>query len=97
MSTSFIGDVSIVEVCGNVCGLYFMLEEFLKKSRRKCHNVAARCNKLTTRHMPHSIHGDYWDVPSRKRYNMALKKGGNKVNISNRRILSIDSLSRDSL
>ena len=36
-----------------------MLEEFKKKSRRKCHNVAVRCNKLTTRHMINSIHGDY--------------------------------------
>jgi hypothetical protein len=38
-STSFIGDVSIVEVYVTVFGLYFMLEEFKKKSRRKCHNV----------------------------------------------------------
>jgi len=27
MSTSFIGNVSIVEVYGNVCSLYFMLEK----------------------------------------------------------------------
>jgi len=33
MSTSFIGDVSVVEVYVNVCGLNFMLEEFKKKSR----------------------------------------------------------------
>jgi len=33
MSTSFIGGVSIVEVCVYVCGLYFMLEKFSKKSR----------------------------------------------------------------
>jgi hypothetical protein len=33
MSTSFIGDVSVVEVYGNICGLNFMLEEFKKKSR----------------------------------------------------------------
>jgi hypothetical protein len=33
MSTSCIGDVSIVEVYVNVCGLYFMLEKFSKKSR----------------------------------------------------------------
>ena len=40
MSTSFIGDISVVEVCVYVCGLYFMLEELKKKSRQKCHNVA---------------------------------------------------------
>jgi hypothetical protein len=62
MSTSFIGDVSVVEVYVTVCGLYFMLEEFKKKSRRKCHTVAVRCNKLTTRHMTNSIHDDYWDA-----------------------------------
>jgi hypothetical protein len=33
MSTSFIGDVSVVEVYGNICSLNFMLEEFKKKSR----------------------------------------------------------------
>ena len=33
MSTSFIGDISVVEVCVYVCGLYFMLEKFSKKSR----------------------------------------------------------------
>jgi hypothetical protein len=33
MSTSFIGEVSVVEVYGNACGLNFMLEEFKKKSR----------------------------------------------------------------
>jgi hypothetical protein len=33
MSTSFIGDVSVVEVYVNVCGLHFMLEELQKKSR----------------------------------------------------------------
>jgi hypothetical protein len=33
MSTSFIGDVSIVEVYVNACSLNFMLEEFKKKSR----------------------------------------------------------------
>jgi hypothetical protein len=33
MSTSFIGDVSVVEVCVNAFGLNFMLEEFKKKSR----------------------------------------------------------------
>jgi len=33
MSTSFIGDLSVVEVYGNACGLNFMLEEFKKKSR----------------------------------------------------------------
>jgi hypothetical protein len=27
MGTSLIGDISVIEVCGNVCGLYFMLEE----------------------------------------------------------------------
>jgi len=42
MSTSFIGNVSIIEVCKNVCSLYFMLEEFQKKSRGKCHNVVVR-------------------------------------------------------
>jgi hypothetical protein len=39
MSTSFIGDISVVEVCVYVCGLCFMLEELKKKSRQKCHNV----------------------------------------------------------
>ena len=33
MSTSIIGDVSVVEVYVYVCGLYFMLEKFSKKSR----------------------------------------------------------------
>jgi hypothetical protein len=33
MSTSFIGDVSIIEVYDNVYSLYFMLEELQKKSR----------------------------------------------------------------
>jgi len=42
MSTSFIGDVSVVEVCVYVCGLYFMLEELKKKSRQKYHKVAVR-------------------------------------------------------
>jgi len=32
-------DVSIVEVYVNACGLYFMLEGFLEKSRQKYHNV----------------------------------------------------------
>ena len=40
MSTSFIGDVSIIEVCVCICGIYFMLEEFKKKSIQKYHNVA---------------------------------------------------------
>jgi len=35
MSTSFIGYVSIVEVCVYVCGLNFMLEELKNKSRQK--------------------------------------------------------------
>jgi hypothetical protein len=42
MSTSFIGDISIVEVYVTVCGLYFMLEELKKKSRKKYHNVVVR-------------------------------------------------------
>ena len=33
MSTSFIGEVSVVEVYVNACGLNLMLEEFKKKSR----------------------------------------------------------------
>ena len=33
MSTSFIGEVSVVEVYGNIFSVYFMLEEFKKKSR----------------------------------------------------------------
>ena len=33
MSTSFIGEVSVVEVYVNACGLNLMLEEFNKKSR----------------------------------------------------------------
>jgi len=33
MSTSFIGDLSVVEVYGNICSLNFMLEGFKKKSR----------------------------------------------------------------
>ena len=32
MSTSFIGDVSVVEVYGNIFSVYFMLEELIKKS-----------------------------------------------------------------
>ena len=44
MSTSFIGDISFVEVCGNVYGLYFMLEELKKKSRKMHHNVVVRRN-----------------------------------------------------
>ena len=39
MSASFIGDVSFLEVCVNVCRLYIMLEELKKKSRQKYHNV----------------------------------------------------------
>ena len=42
MSTSFIGNVSIIEVYGNVCSLYFMLEELKKKSREKYYIVVVR-------------------------------------------------------
>ncbi len=62
MSTSCIGDISIIEVYGNIFSVYFMLEELKNKSREKYHNVVPKCNKLTTRHMINSIHGDYWDA-----------------------------------
>ena len=39
MSTSFIGDVSVVEVYGNVYRLNLMLEELQNKSREMDHNV----------------------------------------------------------
>jgi hypothetical protein len=42
--TSFIGDVSFIEVCGNVYGLKFMLEKLNKKSSTKHHNVVVRRN-----------------------------------------------------
>jgi hypothetical protein len=39
MSTSCIGDISIIEVYGNIFSVYFMLEELKNKSREKYHNV----------------------------------------------------------
>jgi hypothetical protein len=46
MSTSFIGEVSIIEVCGNVYGIKFMLEDFLKKIKREI----PQCGGLGVRH-----------------------------------------------
>jgi hypothetical protein len=46
MGTSLIGDISVIEVCGNVCGLYFMLEELKNMSRKNYHNVGARLRSM---------------------------------------------------
>ena len=44
MSTSYIGEISFIEVYGNVYGLNFMLEKYNKKSSRKHHNVVVKRN-----------------------------------------------------
>ena len=42
MSTSCIGDISIIEVYGNIFSIYFMLEELKNKSREKYYIVVVR-------------------------------------------------------